>query len=33
MDKLIIEAIFVAFAEIAFIVFMVYMIILESKKK
>jgi hypothetical protein len=33
MDKLVIQAIFVAIAEVAFIVFMIYMIIEKSKER
>jgi hypothetical protein len=33
MDRLIIEAIFVGIAEIAFIIFMVFMIVQKSKEK
>lgn len=33
MDRLIIKAIFVGIAEVAFIIFMVCMILEESKKK
>jgi hypothetical protein len=33
MDKLVIQAIFVAIAEVAFIVFMIYSIIQKSKEQ